>query len=651
MRLLCALACLSASLVAQSPAGFTESAEYPWAGRPAHLWARDLIWLKSAGIRHVSLPPAKDGAELTALISIVRALNLEADLEGPVPKSLEGLLTTHGGPLTEALSGPPARVSALAPNALTHATALFLTPAVALIWTDLFDTLAGSVFHAGACSFTGTERPAALAFHRHAQLTRYWAAERSSGPGLRVVPGAKPLVATAAVAVRQYQDRSGASFVMAVNASRAPWSGDLQAGYSASKRFIALPSVTVPAQDSLRLPMNIPLMDGPLCRNCSGFATTDHLIYATAELTAMEYDNGILALEFYAPASGEALLQLHREPSGPLVAGGKLTEFTWDSSAKRLRLNIPPGPAPSHRIRIAIAIDAPDATAFFPNAKVLLIGEANRLTAQYSSEAIAERSRLVARPGLETSRDARSAATPLEAVFRITPPATMIDGDAAELAIEADGLRLSHAEPKLRKPATLSFADGVAVRLAGSATLPLYPTTIPVAQKGGREVTLVIHNNAQEIRTFHLDLKADGLDFSPASADVTVGYAAQRAVTFRVFASSSASGVHVGEARLSGAATATEPVRFVVLPQNAPVAWSADGFSFLESLRQRATFLPGRWLEFIGKDNGRDALPAGGQPFLPGTLHTSGEDLVVEGQTTKTFRLRDVEAMLPKPSR
>ena len=120
----------------------------------------------------------------------------------------------------------------------------------------------------------------------------------------------------------------------------------------------------------------------------------DHLVYATAELTVMEYENGILAMEFAAPSAGEVILQLSREPSGPLVAGGKPTPFDWDEHTQRARLKIPAGNGPGNHVRIGLAIEPPDATAFFDSARVLMIGETNPLTAQFSSEAIAQRSRL-----------------------------------------------------------------------------------------------------------------------------------------------------------------------------------------------------------------------------------------------------------------
>ncbi len=106
-------------------------------------------------------------------------------------------------------------------------------------------------------------------------------------------------------------------------------------------------------------------------------------------------------MEFAAPSGGEVLLQLSREPSGPLVAGGKhRPAFDWDEQAQRARLKIPPGKGPGSRVRIGLAIEPPDETGFFDSLRVLMIGETNRLTAQFSSDAIAQRSRLRIAPVL-----------------------------------------------------------------------------------------------------------------------------------------------------------------------------------------------------------------------------------------------------------
>ena len=102
-----------------------------------------------------------------------------------------------------------------------------------------------------------------------------------------------------------------------------------------------------------------------------------------------------------------------------------------------------------------------------------------------------------------------------------------------------------------------------------------------------------------------------------------------RDVSFRVFSSSSDPGLHEGGIRLSGAATLTEPVRFVVLPPMGAVAWSAEGFSILESTKTRASFLAGQWLELIDKDSGADSQPAGGTAFHGGPVESLKlEDLI-----------------------
>ncbi len=78
--------------------GWVESVEFPWNAYPKQLWERELVWLKNIGIRHVSLPPAQNVDELAGVIQIIRRLDMEADLEGPVPDSLAPLTRAHGGP-------------------------------------------------------------------------------------------------------------------------------------------------------------------------------------------------------------------------------------------------------------------------------------------------------------------------------------------------------------------------------------------------------------------------------------------------------------------------------------------------------------------------------------------------------------------------
>ena len=557
-----------------SPA-WVESVEFPWNTYPKPLWERELVWLKNIGITHVSLPPAKDPSELADVLGIIRRLGIEADLEGPVPDSLQSLTRAHGGPLTDPLPGAPTRVSVLSPTAVTRTRELLASGTSALVWTDVEDTLGPAGYRPGAINFAGDEKPATIALRRSAQLSMYW---NKTFPALHDVPGAgivmvnNPPVAASKAAVgpgvRQFAAENGISVVSVMNKSARAWTGDLRVMYTGgtnpARRMMSVPGVSVPPHDALWLPVNVPLTAGPLCKDCSAFANTDHLVYATAELTAMEYENGILAMEFSAPSACEVILQLSREPSGPLVAGGRPTPFDWDEHTGRARLKIPAGTGPGNHVRIGLAIEPPDATAFFDSARVLMIGETNPLTAQFSSEAIEQRSRLRMSPTFPAEQQPGKDALGL--IYQIKVPAAAVHGDHADLAIEADGIQMSHARPQLLKPVGLRFPDAVDVHLASNSALPLFPATVSVNQRAGRDLTITIRNNAPEIRNFVLEPKAEGIEFSPAKMEVTVGVSTSRDVSFRVFARDASPGLHAGAIAVSGAASVDEPIQFAVIP-------------------------------------------------------------------------------------
>ena len=137
-----------------------------------------------------------------------------------------------------------------------------------------------------------------------------------------------------------------------------------------------IPGVSVGPEQSLWLPVSVSLGPEGLCRECTNFAATEHIVYATAELLSIEYENGILAMEFAAPEAGEVILQMARRPVGPFLAAGKPTEFDWDDAHMRARLKIPASKAQGNRVRIGIAIEAPETSAFFNDLHRLVIGSA-----------------------------------------------------------------------------------------------------------------------------------------------------------------------------------------------------------------------------------------------------------------------------------
>jgi len=332
-------------LFASSGMAWVEAVEFPWNSFPEHLWERELVWLKNIGIRHVSLPPANSGkadaARLSKVVQIVRRLDLEADLQGPIPDELQPLTRAHGGPLTEPIAGG-VRIAATQPDTLTRERHAISGRAPAIVWFDVEDTIGANGFKAGAVNFAGDETPATVPLRRAALLSEYWGAafddmRIASAAGVQLAPGAKP---AEGISATEFLSPAGVAAVSLINNSNTSWTGEIRATERGGKA-VSLPNVSVPARGAMMLPVHVPLVSGPLCKGCTGFAPSDYLVYATAEMTAMEYENGIIAMEFTAPTAGEVLLHLDHEPSGPLVAGGRPTSFDWDEHTMRARLPIP----------------------------------------------------------------------------------------------------------------------------------------------------------------------------------------------------------------------------------------------------------------------------------------------------------------------
>jgi len=647
---------------AEALPAWVESVEFPWNAYPRQLWERELVWIKNIGITHVSLPPAGknnaagDAGQLSDVLAIVRRLGIEADLERPVPDELKPLTVEHGGPLTDPVPAATVRLSALDPAAQVRSREAMASGSPAVLWTDVEDTLGPAGFHAGAVNFAGDEKPATAALRRDARLSQYWAktfAGLHETPGAAVAPNSatsSPSAGAVNIKARQFTGANGISMVTVSNRGKTAWRGGLKvACFSvppAAGKFISIPGVNVPAGDVVWLPVGVPLTKGPMCKECDAFSKAEHLVYATAELNDMEYENGILAMEFTAPEAAEVILQLSHEPIGPYVAGGLPSTFDWDEHAQRARLKIPVGTGTTKRVRVGLAIDAPDATGFFDSARVLLIGETNHLSSRYSSVEIMQRSRLRTAPELPFVQ--QPSEEPLSLFYDIRVPETAVHGDHAQLVIEADGRQMSHAEPQLLRPVSLTFPDATQIRFDAASSLPLYPAAIPVNRRTGRDFSVSVRNNAPEIRIFEVEPKAPGLEFSPAKMEVVVGAATAREVSFRVFATDADPGVHAGSVMVTGAAKREEPVQFVVIPQDGAVAYASSGVWILESAASRAAFIPNRWVEFLNKSNNQNAIGAGGSAFTAGAIEVRDNALVFGGLVVggqRVIRMSDLDAL------
>src|SRR5581483_2848314 len=172
----------------------------------------------------------------------------------------------------------------------------------------------------------------------------------------------------------------------------------------------------------------------------------EYIAYATAELQTVEFENGILAMEFAAPKGGEVVLQLSRQPSGPYLAGGK-----------------------------PLAFEAPETSAFFVDAKRLVIGQKNPVATSYSSEQLAARSRLRL-PENFTAKPAPK--SPLEIDYEVDVPREALHGSWVNLGIEADGVLLGRARVQLFRPLSVYLTDALKLHFGAEEELAVDPVTV-----------------------------------------------------------------------------------------------------------------------------------------------------------------------------
>jgi hypothetical protein len=699
----------SARPIAADPAPpaheYVQAVEFPYYLYPRPLWERELVWLKAIGVRTVEFsvpwnwhqvqPDQYDftGAtsprrDLAGLVRILRRLNLRAWVRPlpPVPgwpaarldaaaqrqwvKQLGQLLATqtasHGGPIAFVEGGvlaidagaPPAPVVdvvATRAEALAASRDAIVGARGALLWRNVEDALypegwapdPATFVRKGAVGLAGDERPTTGALRRDAALLRNW------GPllaGMRPAPLPKAPGVKLPEGVTVFEVASpAASAVSVTNRSGKPFQDDLRVFDPALNRPFVIPAVNVPAGESLWLPLNVSIGPGGLCRECSNFSGAEHIVYATAELLSIEFENGILAMEFAAPQAGEVVLQLARKPVGPYLAAGKLSEeFEWDDKLLRTRLTIPAGTGPGHHVRVGIAIEEPETSAFFNDAHRLVIGQKNVLSTTYSGESIAKRSRLRLPDGFTATPTVKS---PNEIDYEVAVPADAVHGDWTNLALEADAMLLGRVHLQLFRPVSIRLTEAMQLHFGPETQLTPEPSVAAIEPRAGTNLELAVRNNAPGIQTFRLEPSGDGLEFLPAKIEISVGAVDERRVSFRVFAKEGVDGLRDWSLHVAGGATLDLPMRALLLPRGRTVAWTADLDGdgspewVLESQHVRAVFSTqdgGRWMELTWKDGGLNFLPEQGTLAAAGRVdvHAAGDVLEFAGNGwTRTVRL------------
>ncbi len=700
MKRLAGLLLLAIAAWPACAADYLQAVDFPYYLYPRTLWERELVWLKNIGVQTVefSIPagyhqlqpgefdltgrtsPRRD---LVGFVRLLRKLGLRGwvrPLQG-VPglvntrldapqqrawlKQLEQVLATqtasHGGPIAfvegralaidaAAPPSPVTTISAIESNAFARSREAMNTARGALLWTDVEDAVypAGwaanpsTLLRKGAVGLSGDEHPATAALRRDAALLRSWALlfadlHRVTLP--RPAAGKLPEGVTAIELVS-----SPASAVSVTNTSQKAFHDDLRVVEPFTGRTLLVPGVSVAPGQSLWLPLTVSLGPDGLCRDCTNFAPTEHIVYATAELLSIEFENGILAMEFAAPQPGEVILQMARRPSGPFLAAGKPTEFDWDEPHMRARLKVPAGTQPGNRVRIGIAIEAPDTSAFFNDLHRLVIGRKNTVSTMYSSAEVAARSRLRLPDGYTATPTTKS---PNEIDYEIAVPADAIHGDFANLALEADGVPLGRAHIQLFRTASIRLLSGMQFHFGPQTEITPEPPIAAVDSTGGGNLEISIRNNSSQIQTYRLEPAGEGLEFLPQKTDISIGPTDERRVEFRVFPAEGIAGVRDWTLKIGNGADLAMPMRVVLVPRSAAaVAWTADLDGdgspewILESAKVRAIFSTqdgGRWMEFTWKDTNTNFLPEMGAFAQAGSVEVrqNGEALEFAGKGWK----------------
>ncbi len=711
IRLLALLLAFAAAAPAANtpPPEYVQAVEFPYYLYPRALWERELAWLKNIGIRTVAFSIPRnwhqvDGGfdftgrtsprrDLQGLIKTFRRLGLHAWIRpmsaaahwpgagaplGPTSlapdawsNALEQVLgsqtMTHGGPIAWVeghvvsidAPAPPTPVKILPatdPAAFLHSREAIVTARGALLWTDVEDALypagwepaPGSLLRSGVVGLSGDERAGAVGLRREGLLLRNWA---QILPSLHSVAMPKPAAGKLPDGVTAVELTSPAiSAVIVTNQSAQPFHDELRVFEPLSRHTLVIPGVNVPAGESLWLPLSVSMGQNGLCRECSHFSNAEQIVYATAELLSLEFENGILAMEFAAPEAGEVILQLERQPVGPFLAGGKPAKFEWDDKALRARLTIPAGAGADHRVRIGIAMEEPETSAFFNEARRLVIGQKNSLSTAYSSAEVATRSRLRLPEGYTASPTPKS---PNEINYDVAVPADGVHGDFANLGIEADGVLLGRARLQLFRPLSLRLMEAIQIHIGQHAELTPDPPVVVIEPKTGTNLEVSLRNNWPGIQTFRLEASGEGLDFFPPKTEISIGAMDERRYSLRVFAHDGLSGLRDWHLKVAGGASLDLPMRVLLLPRGRTVVWSADLDGdgspewVLESQKARAIFSTqdgGRWMEFNWKDSNMNYLPEQGAYASAGAveIHPSGDGIEIVGKDwRRKFNLKD----------
>lgn len=541
------------------------SASFPYWDCPPDLWAARLVSLKAMGFNAVQIPGRnperqqdRDAAEF---VRLARQAGLRVWLEREAPDpALDPYRGSRGGPILDELggrgevwfpagehrllaasdlillrrlvrkqeilsgfdagwvSGQDARLSDPS-NYLLAARAAIAAGVKALNWSAVVEGRAAPE-RAPALGADGEPRPQAAALARTGALVRHFG-RLLAGMTPRPPPAQSPPVPSSLhIALLASPAPRGPAFLSALNFSdKAPAVQSLAVIDPKTGRQI-LVGLNLPPRQALLMPINLPLASPEVCPTCSAFAPDERLVWAGAELVSVALENGVLAMEFVAPAEAEAVLELARQPRGPLLTAAHLRNLDWDEKNHRLRIRIPAGKPPDFRSRVGLGMELPDTSAFLQAPSRLILGATAVVKATFSSAELAARSRLLAPPGWRFQTEAR---TPAEIDYRIDVPADALPGDAVTLAVEADGRIAQSITVPLGPFCSVRIEPEEALQLRPNAAFRVRPHLATLVLPRRRQYRIHLRNHSDEIRTFEVAASGEGLRFSPSRVEVSIG--------------------------------------------------------------------------------------------------------------------------------
>jgi hypothetical protein len=367
----------------------------------------------------------------------------------------------------------------------------------------------------------------------------------------------------------------GPAFVSALNYGEAPVAGGvLTIADPRTHRPLVLRRLNLPARQALWMPVNLPLAMPEVCPTCSVFAPDERLVSATAELVAVTFENGVLAMEFVAPGEGELVLELARQPDGPLLAGAKIQSFDWDDKSRRLRIRIPPGKPPDFRSRVGLGIQLPDTSVFLRGPQRLILGSTAPLIATFSSAHLAGRARLLAPAGWRVRQENHA---PSEIEYQLEVPTDAVPGDTVTLAVEAEGRVAQSLTLPLVPFCSLRIEPEELFRWPNGIARPVRPHLAATVLPRRRPYRLHLRNHSDEIRTFELTASGEGLEFQPLRVEAVIAGGLEREVSLTAWAPEGRPGLYPWNLRVrEGSQVSETPLVLALLSPEEALLYQLD---------------------------------------------------------------------------